>query len=158
MIAIAIIGILALVLIPKVAGLKNTARESGLDTNVRIAVSVAEAMIDQNTADGAGCLKIEADIATKLAANGGKNPITKATSCLEATEDPALADGNRAFTYVEAADAAAEAGAEVLTATSATLAGVVKYDAYVTGGKLYVTFMPYDASGVALTGRVATTN
>lgn len=162
MIAIAIIGILALVLIPRVAGVKNQARESGLDTNVRMAVSIAEGLVDNYTPDDTGCRDLEAALVTKLRANNQKNPITKSTDVGTAVAgmapEPtdALSNGNRAYLYEVAATDDED---DVQTvANSTNMAGVVYFDASVTSGKLTVTFTPYDADGVALTARAASTN
>ncbi|MGI6450041.1 MAG: competence type IV pilus major pilin ComGC [Desulfitobacteriia bacterium] len=46
MIVIAIIGILSMVLVPKVSAIKTQAKEAGLDTNVRMIRAYAESKIE----------------------------------------------------------------------------------------------------------------
>ena len=156
MIAIAIIGILALVLIPKVAGLKDSAREQGLDTNVRMGLSVAEGLLDTYTADATGCADIETALSTKLPLTA-KNPFTKVAGVKQTTGGSALATGDAAFAYT--VDLAATEVDSQTPATDATkLPGVVMFDAAVVSGKLVVTFTPYDGKGVAVVAKVAATN
>ena len=165
MIAIAIIGILALVLIPKVAGMKDSARAAGLDTNVRIAVSVAEGMVDNYAATDAGALKLEQDLKSKLEANKIENPFTKDKNVIE-TVATTPADGNAAFAHTDSA--AAEATDDTYDSTATPPAytfagatdykGMVFYDAYVDEGVLRVRFIPCGSDGLAMTGKAKATN
>ena len=159
MIAIAIIGILALVLIPRVAGLKDSAREQGLDTNVRMGLSVAESLLDDYTANEAGAVAIEAALDTKLPADA-KNPFTKEMTVRktnDAVPADALALGNAAFAYTDNSASTDEA-IEQVPATNTDQPGVVMYDAYVIGGKLIVKFTPCDKTGAPITADAKTTN
>jgi len=158
MIAIAIIGILALVLIPKVGGMKAQAKLAGLDTNMRIAVAAAEGII--NDYDDTTIMGLESDLATKLRAGGVnavKNPISGKVGVVEGTV--VVATG-AAFQYDEDADAAAEAADATAgyTATDATLAGVIRYDASYAAGQLTVKLMPYDDQGIPMTAKVKIVN
>jgi type IV pilus assembly protein PilA len=166
MIAIAIIGILALVLIPKVAGLKDNARTAGLDTNMRVALSLAEGMVDSYTADDAGARALETALATKIGLQGIQNPFTKANTVANAVP----AAGNCAFAYTAAAatqepsdDATGSTGLAPGTATFPADAlgnykGVIYFDAFVSGGVLKVAFVPCGADGLPVAGKAKSTN
>lgn len=169
MIAIAIIGILALVLIPRVAGVKNQAREAGLDTNVRMAASIAEALIESYEGTEAGCDDIELALVSRLRANGMKNPLTKVafvgTAAADTATDPdtpAFTAGNRAFLYESDTTADMTAAVQLISMAGTTdpnFSGVVEYDAFVdASGKLRVTFTPHDVNGTVLANKAVTTN
>jgi len=90
MLVVAVIAILAAVLIPKMANVKNTAREAGVAGNMRTIESYAVSMIDKypETDDGAEQLKI--DLVAKL----GElvNPITKVVQKEDGIDDPPEVD------------------------------------------------------------------
>lgn len=71
MIVIAIIGVLALVLIPQASKMRTNAKLSGVDANARIAVANIQGLIDDNTT-AAG---LATAIQTKLSATELANPI-----------------------------------------------------------------------------------
>lgn len=154
MIAIAIIGILALVLIPRVAGLKDTARESGLDTNVRIGLATAESMLENYAADAAGCSALEADLEAKLENSNIENPYTKNTSVISV----APAGGNAAFAYAD--EVATENGESAAMTGGTEYTGVIIYDAYVdaTTNTIKVKFVPCDKNGDPVPQHDKTTN
>ena len=160
MIAIAIIGILALVLIPRVAGLKDNARAAGLDSTIRVAMSITEGVIDNYKATPADCQALETYLNTKLPINKAENPYTKnTTSHVESYYTEALA-GQGAFAYADGA--ADEDDPEDFTAITnlSYLKGVVLFDAFVDtadGNKLKVKFQGVDGAG-ALVGTAKVTN
>ena len=157
MIAIAIIGILALVLIPKVAGLKDNAKLTGLDTNVRVAISVAEGMVDDSayTADQAGCTLLETDLNTKLTANAAANPFSKAVTVVAGA--PGAGVAAPAYQYI--VTAATESTDDAPFAGGAAYAGTVHFDAYVDAtGSVKVRFSRCDKAGAVILAKEKTTN
>lgn len=82
MVVIAIIGILAAVLIPKMSFLKDTAKEAGLDSNMRIVEATVTSMLPKyTTADisGGTAGKLDYDLQQKL--NGNlSNPFSNVTT------------------------------------------------------------------------------
>ncbi len=152
MIAVAIIGILALVLIPRVAGLKDDAREKGIDASVRNGVALAETLMvnESATANEAGCIWIESQLASRLPADA-MNPFTKQKGVhLITVDDPLVAGSAKAYAYMDNTASTDEASKQTV-ADDAANAGVVIFDAYVDGttNKLTVKFVPYDRDGNA---------
>ncbi|MDS1029386.1 type II secretion system protein [Bacillota bacterium LX-D] len=74
MMVIAVIGILAMVLIPKISAMKITAQESGIDANIRIVEAQVTALINKYGTDEIS--DFEAKVAEKLEGNI-INPFTK---------------------------------------------------------------------------------
>lgn len=66
MIVIAVIGILAVVLVPKVGGIKTAAKNSGLDVNVRTVQAYAESQVLRWSRNGANQLTVDTDIAKAM--------------------------------------------------------------------------------------------
>lgn len=152
MIAVAIIGILALVLIPRVAGVKDTARETGVDTNVRMGLTVAENLVDKYTSDQAGLTSLETALASALTANGASNPFSKSTAIASA----AVTNGAAVYAYIADASEPTQASA---VATDTDYAGVVEFDAYAdASGKVKVEFMPHDKDGACAATAIKSTN
>ena len=160
MIAIAIIGILALVLIPKVGGMKSQAKLAGMDTNLRISMSVIEGMITDYEATAAGAAQLETDIAARLDTNSTdkdiKNPITGFQGVVEFDAATAPDSGNVAFTYANDDITNAEVAAAVTNTTEVTdMKGVIYYQAWVdaASGDLKVTLFAHDDNGVNMAGK-----
>ena len=81
MIVISIIGILGLVLIPKVGSFKNSAKEAGLYPNVETTRAYLESQIDVWGMNNVSVSDIETQIAAALGSdNQLLNPITMQTS------------------------------------------------------------------------------
>jgi type IV pilus assembly protein PilA len=96
MIVIAVIGILAIVLIPKIGTVKAQAKETGLDTNIRVIQGYVESKIDKWVQNGTANSDVAQDI--KLAFSDDRslsNPFTSRTApaVLEAAasgDDPVI--------------------------------------------------------------------
>lgn len=122
MIVIAVIGILAVVLVPKVGSIKTTAKTTGIDTNVRLVQGYVQSRIsvwanDTDTWDNAA---IAADIKGALtsASDQIKNPYAAAGTGTDITDD--INDGD---TIAE--DDAVQIVAAAATAVAATSKGTV---------------------------------
>ncbi|WP_434511776.1 type II secretion system protein [Desulfitobacterium sp. AusDCA] len=66
MIVIAVIGILAVVLVPKVGGVKTAAKSSGLETNIRTVQAYAESRIDTWSKNSSDQTTVASDINSAL--------------------------------------------------------------------------------------------
>lgn len=96
MIVIAVIGILAVVLVPKMSGLKDSAKESGVVTNAKSVEAYVIANIDrwQRDSDLSAVTDIESLIESKFR-NGDdtlENPIG-GTKAIDAGSDPTAEKG-----------------------------------------------------------------
>lgn len=81
MIVIAVIGILAIVLVPKIGTIKTQAKESGLDSNIRVVQGYCESKINKWVSKSTTSGTVQAEIATAF--RGDKslvNPITSVDS------------------------------------------------------------------------------
>lgn len=104
MIVIAVIGILAVVLVPKVGSIKTQAKNSGLDVNIRTVQAYAESRILKWSKDNSG----QAVVADE---------IDKAMSGKNALVNPI--DGDTANAFVESADGSSVPGAVYVKVTEA---------------------------------------
>lgn len=79
MIVIAVIGILAVVLIPKVGTVKTQAKTAGIDTNMRVVQGYAESQIDKWSANGSAQNVVAAEVQASIGsgANALTNPFDK---------------------------------------------------------------------------------
>ena len=79
MIVIAVIGILAIVLVPKVGTIKTQARTAGIDTNMRVVQGYAESQIDKWSQNTSNQSTVAAEVAASLGsgANALTNPFDK---------------------------------------------------------------------------------
>lgn len=68
MIVIAVIGILAVVLVPKVGGVKTAAKTSGLDVNIRTVQAYAESQISKWSEKGSDQATVDTDVAKAMTA------------------------------------------------------------------------------------------
>lgn len=84
MIVIAVIGILAIVLIPRIGLVKSQAKETGLDTNIRVVQGYIESKIDRWVADNTSRGDVEdAIVAAFTFTDSSKeliNPVTSVSS------------------------------------------------------------------------------
>jgi type IV pilus assembly protein PilA len=97
MIVVAVIGILAAVLIPGAIKMKDEAKTSGIDTNIRTMMAVAE-----NVMDDADVASLQTTLVSKAQAQL-KNPVSKSTtaSAVTALTNAQLGSlGNQSFVYV----------------------------------------------------------
>ncbi|MEA4900441.1 type II secretion system protein [Desulfitobacterium sp.] len=76
MIVIAVIGILAIVLVPKVGGVKTAAKDAGLDVNIRTVQAYAESQITKWSKNSAAQGTVDSEIAGAMTSgsNQMKNP------------------------------------------------------------------------------------
>lgn len=80
MIVIAVIGILAIVLIPKVGTVKTQAKATGLDTNIRLVQGYAESKIDKWVSKKIDVATIAGDIEKAFSGNDNKKVVNPFTS------------------------------------------------------------------------------
>ncbi len=154
MIVVAIIGILAIVLIPKIQGMKEQAMLSGIDTNLRIANGYAQVLINGYTAGTINQLEpaLASKLATGIIENDLENPITGATGCVGFD----TLENSGAFAY-SAYDLEDEVGDEMPEelGQSDELAGVIVFDAYVNDeGRTCLKFVPFDDQGNPMLNKI----
>lgn len=165
MIAVVIIGVLALVLIPRAAEMKMQERLAGIDTNLKAAQDVAEELLPQvqvgadASATAAALDKFEADLAAKLGAGGTekavKNPLTQAVGAVKYSKaTPAPNQGNAAFVFVDADENTGTVPTDL--SNSPNLIGVIAYNAYFEGNIIKVRLVPYDQFGNVMTAKIKT--
>lgn len=154
MMVVAIIGVLAVVLIPKIAGMKEQAMLTGIDTNLRVANGYTQVVINNYNATNLD--KLELDLASKLATgikeNDIENPITHATGCY----DFGNLENGAAFAYSPdiLEDEVGDAMHEEL-GQSDELIGVIVFDAYIDDeGKVRVKFVPFDEQGNPMNNKI----
>lgn len=82
MIVIAVIGILAIVLVPKVGSVKTQAKGAGLDTNIRVVEGYAHSKIDRWVSKGLTPAQVQADIKAAFTSTNDQltNPLTSLTA------------------------------------------------------------------------------
>lgn len=89
MIVIAVIGILAIVLVPKVGTVKTQAKEAGLDTNIRLVQGYMESKIDKWVSKSSADTNVVNDI--KNAFTGGNKELTNPIKSVTAPAASGLA-------------------------------------------------------------------
>lgn len=152
MIVIAVIGILAIVLVPKVGTIKTQAKGAGLDTNVRVVEGYVQTKIDKWVSKEVPATAAAADI---VSAFSGKavltNPYTSVpddSTGTHATE----ATGNKALFVLSAAD-----GADSTTLSAATTKGTIVVSITEAGTFVdSVTIYAHDDNGLELTEKTIT--
>jgi len=149
MMVVAVIGILAAVLIPKIGGTKNEAKLAGMDTNVRVAQAAAEANIGRYQGSSA---TNAADFAARVASacNGVQNPFTPANvnGAAAAAANTAAISG---LTPTTAVVAITTADVTAPVATAAGLAGTVIVTCTLSGTAIATAVISsYDHNGVPL--------
>jgi len=165
MMVIAVIGILAAVLIPKIGVIKTEAKLAGVDTNLRTVQAQVEAIVPRYK--NATVSSVETTIKDRLTANPLTNPITEETGVAEVTltgdtnydgvsGSPSGAvfystndddDTNKQTTNYDMWD---------FNVTIAELKGGIYFAAHEnsTTGKIEVTIVPIDAEGNFLTDQI----
>ena len=139
MVVIAIIAILAAVLIPRMGFMKQGAKESGIQANVRMVESIASAEINRFSAADAD--DFEARVATRIGTNL-RNPISNSTAVatnFSPSPPPAVVYVNTTtdeYTTTELALTPQE-----------DCAGAVGFAGYNNGGRLECRIWWYDSAG-----------
>jgi len=140
MMVIAIIAILALVLIPKAAFMKQSAKDAGLETNIRVVEATATNLLPKFTS--LQLAEFNNMMRSKLT-NNVKNPFTQdgtctvvATAVVPGSSDVGVygIQGGSSATYTGAAD-------------NTALKGVVIFHAYTSGSAIQCDIWGYDGSG-----------
>lgn len=139
MMVIAVIGILAIVLIPKMGGVKNDAKTAGVDANMRVVKSSAIAIIDKYDDDDSGAAALEAKLEKRLSSL--VNPVTNGTGVkkITAIDD----DSDKAVVYLDTNPEADDSWAD--DSGKKGCIGLSVYDDPTNG--LTVSLTPFDADG-----------
>ncbi|MGE5329568.1 MAG: prepilin-type N-terminal cleavage/methylation domain-containing protein [Deltaproteobacteria bacterium] len=158
MIAIAIIGILAIVLIPKAGGIKAQAKISGIDTNIRVAAAKAEIVLANQGINQID--EVESSLANILNTNDKtkdmKNPMTGATGCIDLNVTP-MTDST-AFAYFSDDEEEGYSMYEEI-GENEDFAGIILYDVYLDSeNKLAIKFVPLDDRGSPMVNKVVAVN
>ena len=147
MMVIAIIAILALVLIPKAAFMKQAAKDAGLETNIRIVEATATNLLPKYKPDTAGIRAFNLAMDSKLEGNV-KNPFTQSEVSTVADADTQAVQPTSSTVGVFATSTLYSASP---TSGSADLKGVVFFNAYSSGGAIQCDIWGYDGSGIKST-------
>jgi len=146
MMVVAVIGILAAVLIPKIGGTKDSAKEAGIESNVRAVQAAVEAKIGRYQQKNASS-RVDFATALKTATETLVNPVTNVSGA----ETIALATST--ITTTAAVTINSNDAAAVAVNTDANK-GAVLVTMDETNASLYsiisVTITPYDAKGNAM--------
>jgi len=130
--------------------IKKQAKLVGLDTNIRIAMSIIES-IDQNYAvDNSGAANLEKDIAIELSKKGMINPITDSTVVASIPLNNTTRS-QAVFAYISEPNESEDAKYDVNTTPDENYAGVIKYDAFVKEDHLFVKLTGIDLNGLPMT-------
>lgn len=138
MMVVAVIGILAAVLIPKINGVKDDAKNTGVDANMRTVQAQAEALITKYPATSTGAASFETALAGRLATL--VNPVTNDTGA--ATLSDVDTDSTKALVYITTT-------VNDVWADDPGKAGCIAISAYVPTGsnKLTLVITPFKADG-----------
>lgn len=158
MIVIAVIGILAIVLVPKVGTVKTQAKESGLDVNVRLVQGYAESKINKWVSNpNVELTDVIADIDSAFTGNNKAltNPITSQTL------DAVTGNGTNAPAPADQPLYILDTFAGTALATDTDLSGtiLVAVEGTVNAGKDTITsvnIFAYDENGVQITEKAVT--
>lgn len=162
MIVIAIIGILALVLVPKIGAMKDQAKLAGVDTNMRVVEAIAQSML--STYKAADVVAFEDAIDAKLPADV-ENPLTSApgkgdVADITATASLAFAKDAAGTHEASAAGPPAVPPVAPVGPGGTAMRGVVAYTVWTTdtgtSSDVNVTIWPYDENGAVITAKVKT--
>ncbi len=148
MIVVAIIGILALVLVPKIGGMKNQAKLAGMDTNSRVAQAVVQRVINDFSATQLN--ELDAALLARLPGDT-VNPFTDATGPLAYSEVTDATPTSAAFAtgYVNAGAHEDLTGVD-FAAQAANLKGVIVLSSYADGSQVKVDLLPFDDNGAPM--------
>jgi len=155
MIVIAVIGILAIVLVPKVGTVKSQAKETGLDVNVRQVQGYVESKINKWVSKGSTPTTIRTDITTAFTGSNKalSNPFTAITTApgtgSEPTGKPALYLLDTTYTAWNTADAnnASEATTQGTVLVEITGTGDTNADGTIGAGETAVSQITIYAFG-----------
>lgn len=163
MIVVAIIGILALVLVPKIAGMKDQAKLAGMDTNLRVTEAIVQKVINDYTTAGTGLADLETELADRFPTDVA-NPFTDAknvgtwASVSAGTTSAAFVPLNLARTSGKPGSGdPAPAIPTVASPNTARLRGIIGFQAYTTNATspdVNVMLVPYDDKGNVMTGKI----
>lgn len=167
MIVIAIIGILAIVLIPRIGSMRDSAKLAGIDTNMRVAEGIAQSLLNSYAPAIASESSFETTLASKLATGDAdkdaSNPLTSVTGAGSVT---AITTSGGAFAYIASDYTAPTTKSTILTDLQTTLTangnpalkGVIYYVCFVDSAdnSLKVTFIPIDQTGKAMAEKQVT--
>lgn len=153
MIAIAIIGILALVLIPRVGGMKTQTKLTGINTNMNVAEGVVNSLITDYEDTEAGDLEtaIQTRLDTGDVNKDPKNPLFPSVIGVDTLTN--FNDGDdipEAAFAINAGDETVALHTTTIDTTIATdldMAGAILISAYPEDGTLKVKLTPYDDMG-----------
>jgi type IV pilus assembly protein PilA len=122
MIVITVIGILAIVLLPRISGVRDEARTSGVETNLRAVQGQVELEIGKYESTSAGAVLLAARLKQRLEDDASMitNPITGLTGAATASGIGALGDVG-AGNGVSILGANADASVQSLTATQSAI-------------------------------------
>ncbi|WP_459930436.1 prepilin-type N-terminal cleavage/methylation domain-containing protein [Desulfosporosinus burensis] len=113
MIVIAVIGILAVVLVPKVGTVKTQAKATGLDTNIRLVEGYVQSKITKWADKSVSAAAIQSDILAAFDLNSSSEKISNPFTLSTTIDDAA---GNNALTVlIQDADATTNKGAVVVS-------------------------------------------
>ena len=153
MIVIAIIGILAIVLLPKIGSMKTETKLEGLTTNMRVAEAMVNKIVIDYEASDPLLADIETDVITRL--SDVKNPLTDAAAGTTCTAGVALAGA----AFVHPADTLPANVLPVIVADGdLSFRGMVGIQAYATGTQVSVKLIPYDNDGNPMVKKIKTIN
>lgn len=180
MIVIAVIGILALVLLPKVGSIKTTAKAAGIDTNMRMVEAIVQSKISDYAGKGSATPTADATTPEGQLAIGIHDVLASTTDSTQAIKDPINtwtgaaavqlgAPAANSTTVIGTNSSAAYinvTGSQTATnnlypvpASSTTEVGIIYVNVYPQSGAnsdIYVTLTPYDASGNPITAKQIT--
>ncbi len=155
MIVIAVIGILAVVLVPKVGTVKTQAKAAGVDTNMRAVQGYVQSKINGWANEGKTITEVNADIIATFTTEKIPNPYT---STLVVADDGAAATAdplNNALFLLDADVAGADVTAAPNAAkTKGTIVLSLTDDA--DGTVTSIKLIPHDDTGTAITGKTIT--
>lgn len=137
MLVIAVIGILAAVLIPKISGVKDDAKNTGVDANMRTVQAQAEALITKYPATTTGAKNFEAALAGRLDTTL-VNPVTNETGA--APISSTTTGSTKALVYIDTA-------VDDAWADDPGKAGCIAVSAYISSNKLTLDITPFKADG-----------
>ncbi|MGE5473864.1 MAG: hypothetical protein ACM3UU_06550 [Ignavibacteriales bacterium] len=133
----------------KTNSIKEQAKLAGLDTNVRIAMSLAEPLNNNYTHDNNGLSKLEKDLAVKLEGFGAENPFTKSNKVASTPLDSA-SPSQAAFAYAAESNEIEDAKYDEETKPDKNYTGVIKYDSFLKDGHIYIKFTSIGTNGLPI--------
>lgn len=170
MIVIAIIGILAIVLIPRIGAMRDSAKLAGIDTNMRIAEGDAQSLLNNYTpATPSLETAFESELAgklwTKVSDKDSANPLTGVTGA-DTLTNIETNGGTFAHPASTADYTTPTLASTILTDLQTTLTatgtpsakGVIYYACFVDSAskEVKVTFIPIDQNGLAMASKQVT--